>query len=79
MHSERVDRHIKGVNQTLNDLRKEFVDMSSKHDSFHDNFKTAIQALEAVFVNATKSQKLQVGDELAAKKNTFVFENKVLM
>ncbi|XP_063718344.1 coiled-coil domain-containing protein 180-like isoform X2 [Symsagittifera roscoffensis] len=73
MHSERVDRHIKGVNQTLNDLRKEFVDMSSKHDSFHDNFKTAIQALEAVFVNATKSQKLQeIQTQLKKEKGLYM-------
>ena len=60
MHSERVERHIKGVNETLKELRNEFVSMSGKHDTLHEEFKQAVQALETVFQGATKCQKLQV-------------------
>ncbi len=68
MHAERVERHIKGVNQTLNDLRREFVDLSEKHDKHHEEFKLAIQGLEGIFANATKSQKLHEIQALLKKE-----------
>ncbi|XP_075252069.1 coiled-coil domain-containing protein 180-like isoform X3 [Convolutriloba macropyga] len=73
MHSERVERHIKGVNETLKELRNEFVSMSGKHDTLHEEFKQAVQALETVFQGATKCQKLQeIQAQLKKEKGSYM-------
>lgn len=57
MHSERVQRHCKGISQALADLKTRFNDMTSQHNDLADKFHEDIEALEIVFVNATKSSK----------------------
>ncbi|XP_056009695.1 coiled-coil domain-containing protein 180-like isoform X3 [Ostrea edulis] len=69
MHSERVTRHTKGIIQALAELRQGFNKMTQEHNKLAYKFREDIEALEVVFVNATKSSKLialqsQLGNEL---------------
>ena len=57
MHSERVLRHCKGINQSLFELKDEFKKMSDEHDRLSKKFKEDIEALETIFINATKSSR----------------------
>jgi hypothetical protein len=57
MHSERVARHTKGVQQALTDLNQEFHNMEEQHNKLTRKFRESIEALELVFINATKSSK----------------------
>lgn len=57
MHSERVTRHTKGIIQALAELRQGFNKMTQEHNKLASKFRTDIEALEVVFVNATKSSK----------------------
>ncbi|XP_061169622.1 coiled-coil domain-containing protein 180-like isoform X3 [Saccostrea echinata] len=70
MHSERVTRHVKGIIQALAELRQGFNKMTQEHNKLASKFRQDIEALEVVFVNATKSSKLialqsQLGNELS--------------
>jgi len=57
MHSERVTRHTKGIQQALTDLRQKFSKMTAEHNKLAGQFREDIEALEVVFVNATKSSR----------------------
>lgn len=57
MHSERVTRHTKGIIQVLAELRQGFNKMTQEHNKLASKFREDIEALEVVFVNATKSSK----------------------
>lgn len=57
MHSERVTRHTKGIIQALTELRQGFNKMTQEHNKLASKFREDIEALEVVFVNATKSSK----------------------
>lgn len=57
MHSERVSRHCKGIQQGLTDLRQEFVKVTQEHNKLARKFRDDIESLESVFINATKSAK----------------------
>ncbi|XP_071097132.1 coiled-coil domain-containing protein 180-like [Haliotis cracherodii] len=58
MHSERVARHCKGIQQTLAELRHRFNGMSHEHNKLAQKFREDIEALEIIFINATKSSRL---------------------
>ncbi|XP_074654547.1 coiled-coil domain-containing protein 180-like [Tubulanus polymorphus] len=58
MHSERVQRHCKGISQALNDLKQRFNDMSKDHDKLLLKFREDIENLETIFITATKSSRL---------------------
>ncbi|XP_033732294.1 coiled-coil domain-containing protein 180-like isoform X1 [Pecten maximus] len=58
MHSERVQRHTKGIQQALNDQRQKFTKMTGEHNKLAGKFREDIESLETVFVNATKSSRL---------------------
>ncbi|KAK2168021.1 hypothetical protein LSH36_21g05004 [Paralvinella palmiformis] len=58
MHSERVSRHCKGINQALTELKQRFGQMTEEHNQLALQFREDIEALEIVFINATKSSKL---------------------
>ena len=57
MHSERVSRHCKGINQALTELKQRFGQMTEEHNQLALQFREDIEALEIVFINATKSSK----------------------
>ena len=55
MHSERVTRHCNGMEQSLRELNQRFKVMNHEHNKLARKFQTDIEALEVIFVNATKS------------------------
>ena len=57
MHSERVTRHCKGILQALTDVRNKFTNMTGEHNKLAAKFREDIEALEVVFINATKAAK----------------------
>ena len=57
MHSERVTRHCKGILQALTDVRNKFTNMTGEHNKLATKFREDIEALEVVFINATKAAK----------------------
>ncbi|XP_050389125.1 coiled-coil domain-containing protein 180 isoform X2 [Patella vulgata] len=73
MHSERVTRHSKGIQQSLTDLRTRFSAMSHEHNKLATRFRVDIEALEIVFINATKSSRLMaLQNELSVKLEQFM-------
>jgi len=58
MHAERVERHQRGADQTMNDLRLGFTKLSDDHDKVVEQFHTNMIKFEAIFIGATKSAKL---------------------
>ncbi|XP_041370743.1 coiled-coil domain-containing protein 180-like [Gigantopelta aegis] len=73
MHSERVVRHCKGINQALFELKDEFKKMSDEHDKLTKKFKEDIEALETIFINATKSSRLvALQNQLSQELNKFM-------
>ncbi|XP_022107089.1 coiled-coil domain-containing protein 180-like [Acanthaster planci] len=58
LHQERVSRHSKGINGALNDVKARFAEMQHEHNRLADKFREEIDALEEVFVNASKSATL---------------------
>jgi hypothetical protein len=57
MHSERVSRHINGVEQTLVELRQSFRSMTDSQLQQLESFKDDIDRFEQQFVIATKSSR----------------------
>ncbi|GFO20003.1 coiled-coil domain-containing protein 180-like [Plakobranchus ocellatus] len=58
LHAERVVRHCSGMEQSLAELGTKFKAMSHEHNKLANKFRADIEALEIVFVNATKSARL---------------------
>ncbi|WAR30538.1 CC180-like protein [Mya arenaria] len=58
MHSERVSRHCKGITQALTEVRERFMAMTQEHNELANKFRQEIEALEVVFINATKASKV---------------------
>ena len=57
MHSERVNRHSKGMTQVLSDLKQRFTQMNTEHNKLAEKFRSDIEGMESVFVSSTKSAK----------------------
>lgn len=73
MHAQRVTRHCKGISQSLNDLKQRFLDMSTEHNNLAVKFRQEIEALEIVFINATKSSVLvSLQNKLGANMEKFM-------
>ncbi|XP_025113780.1 coiled-coil domain-containing protein 180-like isoform X2 [Pomacea canaliculata] len=73
MHAERVTRHCKGVDQSLSELRARFVAMSLEHNKLATKFRHDIEALEVIFINATKSSRLvALQNQLAVELDKFM-------
>ncbi|XP_039268958.2 coiled-coil domain-containing protein 180-like isoform X2 [Styela clava] len=58
LHKERVSRHCKGITAALLGLKQDFDEMTKDHEIQASNFRTKIEAMENIFINATKSAKL---------------------
>ncbi|ELU16401.1 hypothetical protein CAPTEDRAFT_163477 [Capitella teleta] len=63
MHSERVVRHCKGIQQALGELKHRFNQMMEQHNHLAVQFKQEIEALEVIFINATKSSRFTMNLE----------------
>uniref|UniRef100_A0A2C9KM66 DUF4455 domain-containing protein n=1 Tax=Biomphalaria glabrata TaxID=6526 RepID=A0A2C9KM66_BIOGL len=73
MHSERVIRHCAGMEKKMAELSATFKTMSQEHNKLANQFHVDIQALEVIFVNATKSSRLvNLQNQLVVEKEKFM-------
>jgi hypothetical protein len=73
MHNERVVRHCKGINQALGELKHRFNQMMEEHNNLAVQFKQEIEALEVIFINATKSSRLvALSNQLQVEQDKFM-------
>lgn len=73
MHDERVERHIRGVQETLEQTDADYRRMLTDFASSITTYKDEIFGLEQVFVNATTSGRLlSLQDRLSKKRDEFM-------
>ena len=73
MHDERVDRHIHGVQETLEQTDADYRRMLNEFSKSIMTYKDDIFSLEQVFVNATTSGRLlALQDRLTKKRDAFM-------
>ncbi|XP_072908899.1 coiled-coil domain-containing protein 180 [Hemitrygon akajei] len=58
LHSEKVERHCKGVDEVLQNLKKEFTEIQTAHCKSLLDFRNSIYNMEQIFKTATKSDRL---------------------
>lgn len=73
MHDERVERHIHGVQETLEQTDTDYRRMLAEFSKSIVTYKDEIFGLEQVFVNATTSGRLlSLQNRLSKKRDTFM-------
>jgi Holliday junction resolvasome RuvABC endonuclease subunit len=73
MHDERVERHVHGVQETLEQTDTDYRRMLDEFSQSIITYKDEIFALEHVFVNATTSARLLIlQNRLIKKRDTFM-------
>jgi hypothetical protein len=73
MHDERVERHIHGVQETLEQTDSDYRRMLNEFSNSILSYKDDIFGLEQVFVNATTSGRLlSLQDRLTKKRDMFM-------
>ena len=73
MHDERVERHIHGVQETLEQTDTDYRRMLTEFSKSIVTYKDEISSLEQVFVNATTSGRLlSLQNRLSKKRDTFM-------
>jgi hypothetical protein len=73
MHDERVERHIHGVQETLEQTDADYRRMLNEFSTSINDYKEDIFGLEQVFVNATTSGRLlSLQDRLTKKRDAFM-------
>lgn len=75
MHDERVERHIHGVKETLEQTDTDYRRMLSEFSKSIVTYKEEVFALENVFVNATTSGRLLALQNRLTKKRDQFMEN----
>ncbi|XP_072096314.1 coiled-coil domain-containing protein 180 isoform X2 [Mobula birostris] len=58
LHSEKVERHCKGVDEALQNLKKDFTEIQTAHCKSLLDFRNSIYNMEQIFKTATKSDRL---------------------
>ena len=58
MHSERMARHTKAIEQCMSELQLMFKTMTDDHNKKMEKFQKEIDRLETLFTNSSKSSKL---------------------
>ncbi|KAH9500703.1 hypothetical protein Btru_076318 [Bulinus truncatus] len=73
LHSERVVHHCAGMEKKMSELSASFRTMSQEHNKLANKFHSDIQALEIIFINATKSSRLvNLQNQLEVEKEKFM-------
>jgi hypothetical protein len=73
MHDERVERHIHGVQETLEQTDADYRRMLTEFSKSINDYKDDIFGLEQVFINATTSGRLlSLQDRLTKKRDGFM-------
>jgi hypothetical protein len=80
MHEERVERHIRGVQETLEQIDADYSRMLNEFSKLIGTYKNDVFSLEQVFINATTSGRLLVlEDHLKKQRNTFMEHIRILL
>ena len=80
MHDERVERHIHGVQETLEQIDTDYRRTLMEFSKFIVMYKNDTSSLEQVFANATASGRLlSLQNRLSKKRNTFMEKIRVSM
>ncbi|XP_062929635.1 coiled-coil domain-containing protein 180 [Mobula hypostoma] len=58
LHSKKVERHCKGVDEALQNLKKDFTEIQTAHCKSLLDFRNSIYNMEQIFKTATKSDRL---------------------
>lgn len=73
MHDERVERHIRGVQETLEQTDADYGRMLMEFAKSTTTYKEDVYSLEQVFVNATTTGRLQaLEDRLRRQRDAFM-------
>ena len=73
MHDERVERHIHGVSETLEQTDTDYRRMLGEFSQSIVKYKEDVFSLEQIFVNATTSGRLlSLQNRLIKKRDTFM-------
>ena len=73
MHEERVERHIRGVQETLEQTDADYGRMLAEFARSINSYKDDIYGLEQIFINATTSGRLRaLEDRLTKQRDTFM-------
>lgn len=73
MHDERVERHIRGVQEALEQTDADYGRMLKEFNKSISTYRDDIFALEEVFVNATTSNRLTaLQDRLGKQRDGFM-------
>lgn len=73
MHEERVERHIRGVQETLEQTDADYSRMLHEFGKSLNTYRDNILSLEDVFVNATSSGRLTLlQDRLTKQRDDFM-------
>lgn len=73
MHEERVERHIRGVQETLEQIDADYTRILNEFSKSLNTYQDDILSLEQVFINATTSGRLlALEDRLKKQRDTFI-------
>jgi hypothetical protein len=73
MHDERVERHIRGVQETLEQTDADYARILNEFSKSMITYKDDVFSLEQVFINATTSGRLlALEDRLKKQRNTYM-------
>ncbi len=75
MHEERVERHIRGVQETLEQTDSDYKRMLTEFTKAINTYKKDIYNLEQVFINATTSGRLSALEEQLKKQRNMFMEH----
>lgn len=73
MHDERVERHMYGIKEKLEQTNAEYDRMLNEFGKTIDKYKDDVFSLEHIFVNATTTSRLVLlQDRLKRQRDTFM-------
>ncbi|CAF5208317.1 unnamed protein product, partial [Rotaria magnacalcarata] len=75
MHDERVERHLRGVQETLEQIDADYTRMLRTFSKSLASYKDDVCNLEEVFVNATTSNRLLALKDRLDKQRTILMDD----
>ncbi|CAM4857478.1 unnamed protein product [Rotaria socialis] len=75
MHDERVERHLRGVQETLEQIDADYIRMLKTFSKSLTSYKDDVFNLEEVFVNATTSNRLLALKDRLDKQRTILMDD----
>jgi hypothetical protein len=80
MHEERVDRHCSGVEETMENMQKQYDGLQTKLQELATQYKDDMSNLESDFISATKSVRLiALQDKLLKDRDLYMEDVKATL